>query len=287
MARQKLDRFIHPDLKVIYLSGSPSIESHAQLFYQLSISPRHSFSLYKKKGNSYPFHHFYNGRKNCTLPSYGLGITKRIGYNKETIDYSAVKPFPEKYEPIMIKRAEEDSVKIVLRHIEEPETIKTMKHLIKTEGAIEGEYETLADGGASKLTKQHQLSGGTLITENGPTIVDEYRAIYTHTHFKNENCCIFYKYQKEKELLSKYFNPTDLYPVDSNVLGVDLSHYDSMVVYSLPWSGQNYLQMLSRLVNIHREDRPTVYILIADYPDIEIYQSVSNKRDFNQSMLTD
>ena len=212
---------------------------------------------------------------------------KKIGYNKEAMDYSAVMPFPEKYEPIMIKRAEEDSVKIVLDYLKETETIKTMKHLIKTNGAIEGEYETLADGGASKLTKQHQLSGGTLITENGPVIVDEYRAVYAHTHFKDKNCCIFYKYQMEKELLSKYFDPTDLYQVDSNVLGVDLSHYDSMVVYSLPWSGQNYLQMLSRLVNIHREDKPVVYILIAGYPDIDIFEAVSRKRDFNQSMLTD
>ncbi len=48
-SREKLDMILekNPKIKVIWLSGTPSIESSSKLFHQLNVCARHSFSKFK------------------------------------------------------------------------------------------------------------------------------------------------------------------------------------------------------------------------------------------------
>ena len=291
-AREKLQLIVdrNTKIKIIYLSGTPSIESSAQLYHQLSLSPRHSFSQYDS------FYKWWNGsahykNKICNLPGYGIpGSVKYTGASRPAIDYSKVINFNEKLEPIMIRRAEEEAaVRIHTVAVEAPKFIQGMISNIRTKSiATAIEHVFIADGGASKLSKAHQFAGGTGIADDGESyILSNFKAAEVYKNHKGANCCIFYKYVKEKELLCAYFDEKDLYQADSNCTGIDLSHYDEMIIYSLTWSGSNYVQALNRLVNTERKDIPNIYIYLTNSsPDNRIYEAVSNKRDVNSKFLS-
>ena len=287
-ARTELGKLIHKDVSIVWSSGSPSIESSAQLYHQLSLSPRHSFSKYKSFHEwFYPKGHYADKNKGG---GYGIdGVFKYTGATRPIQDYSVVKDFSDKFDPIMIRRSEEEAnVQIHIKHITPPDNVHLMISHINSVSISVSEYGTIiANNGASKISKTHQLSGGTAITEeHGAIVVDHFKAKAVHKQHKDTNTCVFYKYIAEKELLSEYFNEEDLYQVDSNCTGLDLSHYDDMAIFSLTWSGSNYVQVLNRLVNVNRQDIPNVYIYITKYgPDKKIYDSVSNKRNVNAKML--
>jgi len=288
-SRKELERFIHSDIKIIWLSGTPSIESNAQLFHQLSISPRHSFRKYK---NFYEWffgsNHYKNNAKG--LPGYGIeGIFKYTGGPRPVQDYSQIKPFSHKFKPIMITKAIEAAIRTQIRYLEAPDFISEYISSVMTSGVFTTPDGTfIADGGAAKLSKAHQLSGGTCISDLGDGIIlSDFKAAHIAKQ-GHKNCCVFYKYIKEKELLSRFFPEKDLYQVDSNCLGIDLSHYDEMIIYSLTWSGQNFHQVKQRLVNVNRKTEPVIYIyLTTSGPDKKIYEAVSLKEDFNTKFLKD
>ena len=145
----------------------------------------------------------------------------------------------------------------------------------------------IAEGGASTLSKTHQMAGGSCINDKEEGIIlSYYKAQEIARNHKGTNCCIFYKYVAEKEILSLYFDPKDLYQIDSNSTGIDLSHYDDAIIYSLTWSGSTFTQVRSRLVNTERKDTPNLYVyLTQDTPDTKIWEAVSNKLDFNTKFL--
>ena len=434
-SREKLEPLIGPKSIIVWMSGSPQIESSSKMFHQLSITPRHSFFYYDN------FYHWFNGSghyktKHCNKPGYGIiGLTKNTGSFRLSIDYTHTINFDHKIDPIMIRRGEEQAVGNIIEHIVDPDEItKAGVHEIKTKNIWQAADTTfIADGGASRLSKCHQIAGGTAIDVNGDGIILSYRKaqLVARNHLKDNVCvcsackesllkgafsstskvckvcvttkqreqrwektknkghiyiitnkawpewckigkaqdisarmatyktacplkdfeifhsiesdeidpleysihkslkdiehndewykmskeeaknilkdakgnintdtkylnekykakkvCVFYKYIAEKELLSLYFDPLHLYQIDSNCTGIDLSHYDEMVIYSLTWSGSTYTQVLNRLVNTERKDIPNIHIyLTANTPDVKIFESVSNKRDFNTKYL--
>ena len=291
VSREKLQPILDnsPTADIIWLSGTPQIESNSKMFHQLNVSPRHSFSKYDS------FYHWFNGSahyKNKTDKRKGYGITglvKHTGSNRPAINYDNTINFSEKVDPIMIRRGEEEQlVNIIVHHVRPPQKIIDGMIDIRTKSIAEIDGNTfIADGGAGKLSKQHQLAGGSAISVDGSGILlSDFKAIEIHKKHRDKNCCIFYKYVAEKEILKKYFNKEDLYQIDSNSTGIDLSHYDEMVIYSLTWSGSTYTQVLNRLVNTERKDMPDIHIYITDNsPDVALFRAVSMKHDFNSKYL--
>jgi len=260
------------------------------MFHQLSLSPKHSFYYYKD------FYEWYNGTEHYKnrkkyRPGYGIqGIFKYHGGSRPAIDYSCVINFNHKFDPILIKRVNKDHNMlpiVILRYVETPEFIKEYIYSIKTKNIVESKYGTfIADGGASKLSKCHQLSGGTCIDVNDLRVeLSCFKAQSVYNKHKDTKTAIFYKYKAELELLKKYFNESDLYQIDSMVTGTDMSHYEDMAIYSLTFSGSNYTQCISRLSNTNRKKRPNIYIYIATDIDQAIYNTVSMKKDMNTKFL--
>jgi hypothetical protein len=87
-------------------------------------------------------------------------------------------------------------------------------------------------------------------------------------------------------MLVRYYPEDHLFQIDSNSMGLDLSRFDTAVIYSLTWSGANYTQVLARLQNTEREERPRVVICIKMPIDTMIYEAVSRKKDFNTKFLS-
>ena len=205
-AREQLPNYISKDTSLIWLSGTPAIESDAQLFYQLSLSHRHSFNKYYKKGNSSAFNHWYFGssyfKNRGNLPGYGNRTKKIVGYNKEAWDYADVKPFPEKLNPIIIKRFHEDDnmfAKIVLKTVEAPkelqETINTIKH-----NKCHIELNIAPMRPAQLLSKLHQLSNGHIKDDDGQVhFIDNFKAKLVYE--EHPNAVVFYKFIADVQFL--------------------------------------------------------------------------------------
>jgi len=293
-ARQELDRFIHPKIKVIWLSGTSHIESSAQMFHQLSLSPRHSFSKYLSNGNSTAFHAWYKGGDSFAKyrgpdKSYGIeGATIRKAGGKEMSDYSQVISFPEKFLPIMIKNKHTEinmNTKVIVRYIDMSEEISLLYHNVKTQKcSVEYDIEPLAP--AQLLSKLHQIANGAYI-DSSDTNVLLCNKKASEVYRNHPESIVFYKYQNDRTiLLSVGFKEDQLLQTDSNILGLNLSHYDDMVIYSLTWSGQNYTQCLARICDFKRETRPIAYVYLSVCTvEQDIYNSVSTKKSFNDKFL--
>ncbi len=290
-SREKLDLILekNPNIKVIWLSGTPQIESSSKMFHQLNVCSRHSFSKYDD------FYHWFNGSdnyqtKSCNRMGYGIkGLTKFTGSSRPSINYDETINFDNKIDPIMIRRGvDQELVNVIPVRIEPPEEIATAIHGIKTKSIAQMNGETfVSDGGASRLSKMHQLAGGSAISvANSGIMLSDFKAKEIHSKHGSNNCCIFYKYVAEKKILEEYFPSEDLFQIESNCTGIDLSHYDEMIIYSLTWSGSTYTQVLNRLVNTERSDIPNIYIYLTNNsPDDMIFRAVSRKNDFNTKFL--
>ena len=296
-ARKEIDRFIHKDIKVVFLSGTPNIESQAQLFHQLSISPNHSFSKYYEKGNSTAFSHWYFGGDNFVsrddnLKGYGNRTKKIVGYNKEAWNHADVSVPKSKYEPIMIKRFHTDenmSSKVVLRPIKAPKSVEEVYHTLKTNKCfmgLNGVGEIEPIGKAQLLIKLHQIAQGNYISTDGTTVhISSFKARVCFE--EHPDAIVFYKYQADLSLLRiAGYTAEQLKQVDSSIMGIDFSNYEEAIIYSLTWSGQNYVQCLSRLNNVNKNIKPTFYVYITKGTvDEKIFKAVSNKRDFNTQFI--
>jgi len=291
-ARKELDRFVHPNIKLIWLSGTPSIETDAQMFYQLSLSPRHSFNQYYKKGNSSAFNHWYWGgayysTRPDSLPGYGLGTMKVVGYNKEAIDYAAVKNFSHKFEPIVVRHyhiEEAMSPNMNVVYIEAPTEVMDVYEEIKTNKcSLKMGISPMKP--AQIQSKLLQIASGTVITDDSQLFLNGFKA--DQVFKEHPNAAVFYKFVADRDnLIRAGFSEEQLFQIDSKIMGLDLSHFNEQVIYSLTFSGMSFTQAVSRLCNVDRKDRPNVYVYLTKGTiEEDVYATVSKKRDYNSQFL--
>lgn len=292
-SRKELDRLVSSHTQIIWMSGSPSIESASKLFHQLNISPFHTFNKYKN------FYHWFNGSAHYktikpNLPGYGvLGMTKFTGGPRPSTDYSYTVDFSAKFDPIMLRRTLEDSKMSYTNPNVHVRTMPKGPHIagIYSEMSLHkivhfGSESVTANSGASRISKLHQIANGSVLTDLNETILISNEKAKAMSKELSQNTAIFYKYVADKIILSEFFPEENLFQIDASSTGLDLSHYDAMAIYSLTWSGSNYTQVLSRMLNTERKERPDVFIyLTADTVDEEIFEAVSKKRDYNERFL--
>ena len=290
-ARKNLENLIHEEAKVIWLSGSPKVESPAQLFHQLSLSPYHSFNKYDSYyeiffGSS----HYKNNHKD--LEGYGdISAFKYYGGNRPIQDYSKVSVPKRLYEPCFIKRDSIEGTHIPTIHViytKMPSGLRKLYSDMKTKSICQTNDDTfIANGGAAKQSKLLQLSSGTCISvDNQNVVIDSFKARELAKHYLGKVICVFYKYDAHRELLETVFDKEHLYQIDSKCLGLDLSHYDEMAIFSGTYSGQNNLQALERLTNSNNTSSPVITIFITSNTiEQEQFEKVMSKRNDNLSFL--
>ncbi len=290
-AYEKLQLCINDNTVIVFGSGTPNIESSAQLFHQLSLSHYHSFH---KFDSFYTWWYSDKHYKTKVGGGYGLeGHFKYTGGSRPAVDYSYVKDFSNRYEPMMIKRAHLDSLKgpkIVSEYISMPSGLRKLYHDLKTTSiCTNNQITAVSNGGADKLNKLSQLAGGTIIDDEGTNcVLDNFKARAIYAQKAGKKICVFYKYIAHRSLLKTIFDEADLYQSDSQVSGIDLSHYDELVVYSMSWSGANISQMLARLTNSERTTTPIItFYLTKETVDQKTFETVMKKRDDNLFFLKD
>lgn len=279
---------------VLYLSGTPSPESYAQLYHQFAISIRSPWQMHV---NFYKWAH----------AGY-VNIHERMVNGNKINDYSEtnaeliakdIAPYLLTYtqEQAGFETEIEEHELHVIMSSETREALRVLKRdrVIYTEGG----GAILADTPAALLNKMHQISGGTVIDDQGKRqVIDKSKAEAIRKHFEGLKIAIFYVYQAEGDLLKETFPRwTDspevfqespdlafIAQVRSAREGVRLDTADAIVFYSMEYSFLSYEQARQRALSKERETPAKVFYCIGDCGiDGEILEAVRNKQDFTLS----
>ena len=280
-------------LPVLYLSGTPTPESYSQIFHQLWVC---SFS---------PFHEYKNFYK-WARAGYVQVRQKRVnGYNLNDYSDADSEKIGGAIAHLMLSYSQEEAgfkCSIVERELICPMSDKTacLIRRLRRDKLVEiPEGIVLADTPAKLIGKLHQLSGGTVITENDEHIViDDSKALRIRETFQGKKIAIFYVYQSERDLLCSVFpdwtespeefqqseNKTFVSQVRKAREGVRLDTAEAIVFYNLEYSFLSYEQGKNRIMSKERIDNAPVYFAISDCGiDGDILEAVRGKRDFTAS----
>jgi len=230
-------------LPMIFLSGTPAIESVAQWYNSFYVS---TYSPFKNCKGFYDWfkimgcvHTEFETGGAWKTPNYSNSaevVTKYYSLDYRQIskndpDYAAKRKQIDNRltDALNRQRAAEDKIlsfvnpylikytqidagfastvnQIVLYCDMKPQTNEMVRQLLK-DRILEGKSETvLGDAAAKLLSKVHQISNGTVIFESGnSTILDDSKARFILQHFKGQKIGLFYFFQKELELLKEVF----------------------------------------------------------------------------------
>lgn len=280
---------------IIFLSGTPTPETYAQIYHQLYVSNYSPFANYLN---------FYRWHKDYGIPK------KKFVYNRELVDYSHVKQddIINSIKHLMISYTQEEAgfqsfveEKIIILPM--PSKVKWSIEKIKKDKVIitkEGN-EILADTAVKEMNKIHQICSGTVKCEDGNAIVfDDSKAQYIKENFKGKKIAIFYKYIAEGMQLrftfagriyddAMAFNNADndavfISQIQSGREGINLSSADALIMYNIDYSAVSYWQSRARMQTKDRDKESIVYWLFTKGGiEEKIYNVVQSKKDFTLS----
>lgn len=180
-----------------------------------------------------------------------------------------------------------------------PMTKKIIK-LLKDDKVVEGQSGViLAETAVKMLSKQHQLSSGTVILEEGAgtVIIDRSKIKYIRENFPDNKLAIFYKYKAELAMIKGEFGEkitTDVeefqqsdkhiaIQIRAGSMGINLSAADCQVYVSVDFSAKDYIQSRARLQKQNRK-KVDVHFLVSNCGvDRMVLKTVRSKMEFTSS----
>ena len=290
----KLIKEKYGHLPMILLSGTPATESASQWY--------HSFEISKvaKVWNDYK--NFYRwADKFVTIQKKYFGSIQCNDYSNANLSeiIKVIQPYV-----IFFTQKEAGFETIIDENILYFETSQLQKSMIKQlikESIITGKEDTIiADSGAKKMSKCHQISNGTIILDSGNSIIlDTSKAEFIKSKFKNNKIAIFYYYKKELDLLQKVFAEnltTDLDEFNttsknialqqiSGSEGISLKNAEYLIYYSFGFSGCKYIQGRDRMTTIDRKDNTVFFVFEKNSIDEKIYNTIKNKKTYTEKLF--
>jgi hypothetical protein len=274
--------------KVIFLSGTPTPESHSQIYHQLYVHPNNPFNEHIN------FYRWAN--------DYVKVKIKYIGSMKIN-DYSeALKDkIMEKVNSLMINYTQEEAgfesnVNEIVYMVPMKASTYSMCDRLKKDLVIQGKDDViLADTGAKLMNKLHQMYSGTIILESGKRqILDDSKAQFILRAFHGKKIGIFYKFKAEWDLLKEVygdaltddleeFNATNkniALQIVSGREGISLRNADVLVYFNIDFSAVSYWQSRDRMTTIDRKFNDIYWIFSKGGIEEKIYKIVQEKRDF-------
>lgn len=289
--RQQLARSLADGKPCLFLSGTPTPESYAQMFHQMQISqanPWRAFpTFYKWARGGYVDvqQRMVNGRP---LNDYTRANQARI--------MADIAPYLITY----TQAAAGFAAEVVERDLSvamRPETAALFKALRRDRVATWQGHTILADTPAALLNKLHQVSGGTVIAEDGTRLLlDDSKAQEIARRWPGGHVAIFYTYQAEGDLLRQVFgdrctDTPETFQADPRTVfvgqvkaareGTRLDTATALVFYSLDYSFLSYEQAKQRASSFERNQAAEAVYLVADCGlDGDILKAVRSKQDF-------
>lgn len=279
--------------EVIFLSGTPSPESYAQLYHQFWVLG--AMSPFARYQNFYKWAHDY------------VSVTQRRIGSMMVNDYSnALKERVEQAtKPYMISFTQDEAG--FKSHIDEeiliakaPKSIVDIAKTLKRDSVVEGREEViLADTGAKMMQKLHQIYSGTVKFESGNSMVlDTYKADFIANKFKDNKIGIFYKFVEELNALKKVFGDrltTELKEFDeggyqvialqivSGREGISLKNAEYLIFYNIDFSATSYWQARDRMTTKDRGYNKVYWVFSDCGIEQDIYKVVNNKKNYTLS----
>ena len=277
-------------LPMIFLSGTPTPESHSQWFHQFWISEHSPFKQYT---NFYKWAVDYVDVKEKRL---GYAVIKDYSTAKEQL----IRRMTQHY-IITFTQSQAGFTTSVNEMILECEMQpitnliinKLKKNLVvkNTDGQV-----ILGDTGVKLMQKIHQLSSGTCKFEDGTSkVIDLSKANFIFDKFKGVKIAIFYKFKEEFNALSQVFGGENLtndveefdnsdkciaLQIVSGREGISLKNAKYLVYYNIDFSATSYWQSRDRLTTMQRQSNEVFWIFSKGGIELDIYKAVLKKRDY-------
>ena len=277
-------------LPMIFLSGTPTPESHSQWFHQFWVSDKSPFKNYT---NFYKWAAEYVDIKEKRL---GYAVVKDYSQADERLIRRITRPY-------IITFTQEQagfttSVKEMVLECEmQPITYEVIRKLKKDLIVRNPQGQViLGDTGVKLMQKVHQLSSGTCKFEDGTSkVIDDSKANFIKEKFQGEKIAIFYKFKAEWDALLQVFGADNLtnsveefdstdkciaLQILSGREGVSLKNAKYLVYYNIDFSATSYWQSRARLTTKDRLNNEVFWIFSKGGIEMDIYKTVLQKRDY-------
>jgi hypothetical protein len=288
-ATAKLFKKMFADLPMIFLSGTPTAESHSQWYHQFWVS---NYSPFKQIN----FYKWANDYVNVKV--------KHLGYAKVN-DYTDArkKDFWHliRYYILTFTQIEagfETQVNENVLYCDMDAITYKIIDKLKRDLVVQNKEGQLilADTSVKLQQKLHQLYSGTCKFEDGTSkVIDFSKAMFIDKHFKGSKIAIFYKFVEEFNALKTIFGnrlTNDLEEFnasDKNIAlqivsgreGISLAKAKYLVYYNIDFSAVSYWQSRDRLTTMDRKVNDVYWVFSKDGIENKIYASVIKKKDYN------
>jgi hypothetical protein len=293
-ATAKLFKEKYSHLPMIFLSGTPTAESHSQWFHQFWVSDNSPFKEYSN---------FYK----WAVDFVNVKV-KHLGYAKVN-DYSEadIKHIERRIKYFILTFTQEEAGfsstvnEMVLEVEMKPITYQIIERL-KRDLVLQNSQGQLilADTGVKLMQKVHQLSSGTCKFEDGTSkVIDYSKAEFIRDNFTDVKIGIFYKFKEEynalKEILGSKltdsldeFNESDKWialQIVSGREGISLKEAKYLVYYNIDFSSVSYWQSRDRLTTMQRKENEIFWIFSKNGIEQKIYNTVLLKKDYTLNLF--
>jgi len=274
--------------KVIFLSGTPTPESHSQIYHQFFVHPNNPFKGYIN------FYRWANDYVKVKIKYIGsMKVNDYTGAIKDKV-FDAIRHLMISYTQQQAgfeSKITEHICLVPMRNITYSLCNKLKKDLV-----IQGKDDIiLADTGAKLMNKLHQMYSGTVILESGlRNIYDDSKAQYISSKFINKKIGIFYKFKAEWDLLKQVFadeltdnldefnstNKSIALQIQAGREGISLRNAEALVYYNIDFSSVSYWQSRDRMTTIDRKFNDIYWIFSEGGIEQKIYEIVQQKKDY-------
>lgn len=277
-------------LPMIFLSGTPTPESHSQWFHQFWVSDHSPFKQYT---NFYKWAVDYVDIKEKRL---GYAIIKDYSQAKEQLIRRITQHYIITFtqsQAGFTTSVNEMILECKMQPITNLIINKLKKNLVvkNTDGQV-----ILGDTGVKLMQKIHQLSSGTCKFEDGTSkVIDLSKANFIFEKFKGVKIAIFYKFKEEFNALSQVFGVENLtneveefdnsdkciaLQIVSGREGISLQNAKYLVYYNIDFSATSYWQSRDRLTTMQRQSNEVFWIFSKGGIEMDIYKTVLKKKDY-------
>ena len=280
-------RYSH--LPMVFLSGTPTPESHSQWFNQFWVS---DYSPFKKYVNFYKWAVDYVNIKQRNI---GYAVIKDYSQANETLIKRTLQNYILTF--TQVQAGFTTSVKEMVLECEMLPITKLIIDKLKRDLVVknpEGQV-ILGDTGVKLMQKIHQLSSGTCKFEDGTSkVIDNSKALFTFEKFSRVKIAIFYKFKEEWNALKSIYgdNLTDsveefdnsdkciALQIVSGREGISLKNAKYLVYYNIDFSATSYWQSRARLTTKDRLNNEVFWIFSKGGIEYDIYNTVLKKKDY-------
>jgi hypothetical protein len=275
---------------MIFLSGTPTPESHSQWFNQFWVS---DYSPFKKYVNFYKWAVDFVDIKQrnigyAVIKDYSTAnetLIKRILQNYIITFTQAQAGFTTSVKEMVLECEMQPITKLIIDRLKKDLVVKN------AEGQI-----ILADTGVKLMQKIHQLSSGTCKFEDGTSkVIDKSKALFILDKFTGVKIAIFYKFKEEWNALLSVFGAENLtndvdefdnsdkciaLQIVSGREGISLKNAKYLVYYNIDFSATSYWQSRDRLTTMQRQSNEVFWIFSKGGIENDIYKTVLKKKDY-------